>query len=524
MPELRISVRLLLREFHGRADGGAPEWPPSPLRLYQALVAAAAAQHADGGPGDSAREGLRWLASIGAPDILAPRAATGTPYRIAVPNNDGDVVLAAWAKGREPKRQFNELKTMKTVLPVHLLGDDALHYSYALSAEALQENAAQIETIARLAAQVVALGWGVDVAIGGAQIVDNSLSEAGEAELWTPRVEGGSMLRVPVTETFDALVLRHDQFVRRLDQGGLASPEPLGSFRSVAYARATDYSPRPTALFSVLTPDGTGFRPFDAARRSLTVAGMLRHAARRAAEDTGWTPDDVNGFVLGHADSETQRDTPLRRFAFLPLPSIESRGNGVRLAGAIRRALVTCLGAGCDDEVAWARTALLGRELVDEHSGEIVALLGAPPPRDGVSRAFLGSSATWATVTPMSLPGFDDPAHYRRRLARGVDAAEQHRLLAKLDRRIDELIRRAIVQGGFSETLARRAEVEWRRSGFWPGTELPDRYGAPPHLSRFPRFHVRIAWHGADGRMIAIPGPICLGGGRHYGLGLFAAM
>jgi CRISPR-associated protein Csb2 len=36
---LCLSAIFLDAEFHGRRDGGEPEWPPSPLRLFQALVA-----------------------------------------------------------------------------------------------------------------------------------------------------------------------------------------------------------------------------------------------------------------------------------------------------------------------------------------------------------------------------------------------------------------------------------------------------------------------------------------------------
>ncbi|MBX9622589.1 MAG: type I-U CRISPR-associated protein Cas5/Cas6, partial [Gemmataceae bacterium] len=39
-----VSVTFLDPAFHGRGDGGEPEWPPSPLRLFQAVVAAAAAR------------------------------------------------------------------------------------------------------------------------------------------------------------------------------------------------------------------------------------------------------------------------------------------------------------------------------------------------------------------------------------------------------------------------------------------------------------------------------------------------
>lgn len=38
------SFTLLDAAFHGRGDDGEPEWPPSPLRAFQALRAAAAAR------------------------------------------------------------------------------------------------------------------------------------------------------------------------------------------------------------------------------------------------------------------------------------------------------------------------------------------------------------------------------------------------------------------------------------------------------------------------------------------------
>ena len=52
--QLCISVTLLDGRFHGRGDGGVPEWPPSPLRLFQALVAANGEAVGGGGEIDSA--------------------------------------------------------------------------------------------------------------------------------------------------------------------------------------------------------------------------------------------------------------------------------------------------------------------------------------------------------------------------------------------------------------------------------------------------------------------------------------
>ena len=46
---LCISIRFLDREFHGRNESGEAEWPPSPLRLFEALIAAAAAKNRSSG-------------------------------------------------------------------------------------------------------------------------------------------------------------------------------------------------------------------------------------------------------------------------------------------------------------------------------------------------------------------------------------------------------------------------------------------------------------------------------------------
>ena len=138
-------------------------------------------------------------------------------------------------------------------------------------------------------------------------------------------------------------------------------------------------------------------------------------------------------------------------------------------------------------------------------------------------RQYTRSAAAWATVTPVVLPGYDDPNHYRRRLKNGLTADDQKRYLDRLDRRIERLLRKAIGQAGFSEVLAEHAQLEWRPTGFWPGVDLASRYTVPDHLARFPRLHVKISWRDDENRRLEVPGPVCIGGGRFYGLGLFAA-
>jgi CRISPR-associated protein Csb2 len=72
--------------------------------------------------------------------------------------------------------------------------------------------------------------------------------------------------------------------------------------------------------------------------------------------------------------------------------------------------------------------------------------------------------------------------------------------------------------------LAEHARIEWRTTEFWPGVELASRYAVPDHLARFPRMHVKICWRDGENMAMNVPGPVCIGGGRFYGLGLFAAV
>ena len=67
------------------------------------------------------------------------------------------------------------------------------------------------------------------------------------------------------------------------------------------------------------------------------------------------------------------------------------------------------------------------------------------------------------------------------------------------------------------------AELDWRSTGFWPGTAHAAKYAVPEQHRRYRRLHVGITWRSSDGQIVKVPGPICIGGGKHSGLGLFAA-
>jgi CRISPR-associated protein Csb2 len=180
---------------------------------------------------------------------------------------------------------------------------------------------------------------------------------------------------------------------------------------------------------------------------------------------------------------------------------LEYRGGSSRVVGRIRRALVYVPAEGSVEALAWVKRALDGSELIPENQAVPPAVLSLISERERNVRTYLQSSNVWESVTPIVLPGRDD----------------------RKQKKTERLIRKAIMQAGFSEMLATHAEIDWRSTSFWPGGEHANRYFLPDHLRNFPRCHCQIRWKDAQGNDLKIAGPIAIGGGKYAGLGLFAS-
>ncbi|PTY01575.1 type I-U CRISPR-associated protein Cas5/Cas6 [Verrucomicrobia bacterium LW23] len=539
---LSIAVRFLQGMYHGRADGGEPEWPPSPLRLFQALVAAAAARANERELLQSGAPALLWLEDQAPPLIVAPAIRVGAKYRLYVPDNVTDLVAKSWARGNDAN--ITDYRTEKDVRPTHIMAGhaedraatgDAIHYLWSI-ADDEGTLPAQLEALEKIARSVTHVGWGVDQVVAHAQILTKESVAALSGHRWIP-VESPSdfSLRVPCRGTLRNLGRKHTAFLGRAGRDTFRPVPPLSTFSVQHYQPDTQLAPSPFAAFGLLQNDAEAYCIFDTARRGLQVAGMMRHAASHStiATSLGWTQEKVGQLILGHAEPEGSPHIPVdgHRIAFLPLPSLESRGgkSKVRTVGAIRRVLVAGLRGISQQEISALAQRLANQHLIDEASGKPVALLSRLPRNESMVCEYTRPSATWATVTPVILPGFDDPGKYRRRLGgsaedSAVTSKEQRRILEKLDSRVENLLRKAIRQAGYSEELATHAGLEWRATGFLPGADLATRYHVPEKFRRFRRVHVRITWSDRRGNQVSLPGPICLGRGRFSGLGLFAAI
>jgi CRISPR-associated protein Csb2 len=151
---------------------------------------------------------------------------------------------------------------------------------------------------------------------------------------------------------------------------------------------------------------------------------------------------------------------------------------------------------------------------------EPVAMLSAIRDSDRNVVHYTRSARVWSTVTPVVLPGFDDPDGLRNKLNHRPNgphrnADQQKSLWERLNRRAVELIEKAFRQAGLPNELIRAAELEYREVGFRAGVDLARRYDLPP--LKYPRCHVRVRFPQP------IAGPLVVGAGRYRGLGVFAA-
>ena len=187
-----VNIRFLGGEFHGRADGGEPEWPPTPLRLFQALVAAASARWRNGVFPDYAKSALSWLERQSAPFVIAPSTTEGTPYRPSVPNNAMDKVARAWMGGNYSNSgDANPAthKSLKTVRPTRLVVKDdesgTLHYLYPVT-DCDAEFKKYREILFSATRSITHLGWGVDMVAANATVITEEEAGNLSGERWRP--------------------------------------------------------------------------------------------------------------------------------------------------------------------------------------------------------------------------------------------------------------------------------------------------------------------------------------------------
>ena len=302
---LCISVTFLDPLYHGKGDSENPEWPPSPMRLFQAMIAGSKAgtRKARWATQDSnvLGDGFRWLERQYPPMIVAPRAEqTRASHTLFVPKNDSDEI---------PDRQ--DRLTSKPVHPQRLVpqegnaGDhQTIHYLWTISEEDWAESRPHAEIMTGEARCLMALGWGIDQAVGNGEILTPEQVDQLRGERWRPypndTIEEGK-LRVPKEGSLRSLESVYESFCARLEDGMYNPPMKFTRFASVRYVKGTQFPGKPYLAFEL--PDGCAFRQESANE----VAAMLRSLVCRDANRDDFRDefgDDTEIYLAGHVKDE----------------------------------------------------------------------------------------------------------------------------------------------------------------------------------------------------------------------------
>ena len=502
MPCLLVGVR-----FHDGRYHGGPEWPPSPARLFQALVSGAARGTTVAA---SAVASLTWLESLDPPIITVPAIRQGQSIKTFVPNNDLDAV------DNDPAR-VGEIRTPKSVRPRHF--DAALPLLYAWSFDQSADADRQASTVSEIAENLYQFGRGVDMAWAQAEVVieeDADARRRGHGGItWRPsKGAGETILPCPhhgslasLEQRFAATRARFKTIGKGKRQSQLFTQAPKPDFIQVAYGSLATLH-----LYDVKSTDSDGFASQRLAR-VVAVAEKIRDqsAARlkRALPDRIAMIDRVFiGRNAGEADKA-------QRLQITPLPSV----GHPQANRSIRRVLVA-VPPNCPlpkADIAWAFSGLALD--ADPATGEVPsgsAILAATEDRSMLDHYGIvpaRPSRLWHTVTPAALP---DRAARRRIDPRQV--REQPKGGAERLREEDaavQAVRQALRHAGIDAPVQK---IRVQREPFEAKGARAEAFASDT------RFAKERLWHAEISFSEPVAGPLLIGDGRYLGLGLMKPM
>lgn len=485
---LLIAVRFHEGRYHGQQDGFTESlgWPPSPARLFQALVAAAAeGAHLP----LEAQRALRWMEQLDPPQIAAPGVRRGQSVRIFVPNNDLDAV------GGDSAR-ISEIRVGKQWRPCFF--DRREPVLYVWDFESGKEEASQICNIAE---KLYQLGRTIDMAWAEGQIL--SQEEARKrlaASLGTIRKpQGRGTTAIPHLGTLDSLIFRQQQKRKRLTTiikgrkvRQLFAQPPKASFGLAGYD-----TPVQRLYFELRTPSGSfAPRPLDSVAPLIT--GMRNAATDRLGDALPDKKALFERIIIGRGAGTADLD---QRIRLLPIPSIGTKHTDL----SIRRITVE-IPSNCPVRMDDLRWAFAGVHPFDPVTGQLWpgCLITTDDAR--MADRFVRSGKHFCSITPVALPTAP-----RQQLG-GMQDKKQGEERYRKERKAAGAIMQALRHAGIR---ARPTDILVQKEPFQLRGARAEKFAKG---SRFPK---HALWHAEIRFAESIPGPLVIGDGRFSGLGLF---
>lgn len=480
--------------FHGMSQG-APEWPPAPGRLFQALVAGAARA---GRLPDAIQAALTWLERQPPPLVGAPARTLGQRVGLFVPNNDADALA-------DP-HDVSEIRTKKVVHPSLYPADMPFLYVWSGPLEADHAQA-----VASAAASLYQLGRGVDAAWAVGELVEadelDTRLAAYRGVLHRPQLggRGDVTLACPAMGSLASLIARHGAtkitFAEgRREQASFTNP-PKPYFLQVGYGRATD-----RALFHLQAVDTSQAWPWKLERASKLVELARDEAAARLRSALPAADADIERVLVGRKGDGRDAGPIEQRVRIIPLPSI----GATHADHAIRRLLVDVPRGGpvSAADLTWAFSGL---GPVHPETGEVGPFVLVRDDADAFLDHYTGPSHLWRSVTPVALPETAarrriDPARQRD------DAKNATERRAEEDRAVGAL-HHALRHAGVRATAVR---VHVQREPFDGHGRRAEAFAADTRFAKERLWHMELEFDRP------LEGPLVLGDGRFLGLGVLA--
>ena len=493
-----ISVRLHDGRYHGIGDN-----PPSPARLFQALVAGCGI----GGPlSDKQKRSLQWLEGLDPPLIASPLMKAGQKYTNYLPNNDLD------AKGGD-RRRIGKIRTVKQLRP--RLFDAKVPFLYAWTFDADEFARHHAATIYKLAERLYQFGRGWDMAWAwGEELTEAELARRlldFPGAVYRATGEGaGKNLRCPTHGTLESLLRRYSahrfQAVtsgRRITQ--LYSHQPKPRFQPVPYN-----SPAVRCLYELREQDTAAKFASWPLERVAVLVESLRDAAKRRLQESlpAQKSRDIERVLVGRKANVDDAVPTSLRIRIVPLPSIGHR----HADHDIRRVLVE-VPSGCPLRAVDVDWAFAGLEL--EHPVYGTSIDVTPTEAHNMLKHYGvdGRHRVWRSVTPVALPRLAA----RRRIDPSRDTEQAK---SATERRVEqERASAAVFQALRHVQIRSRLENTYvQREPFESNGQLVDAFVKGTRFSKERLWHVQIKF----GEPVEVQGPLVVGDGRFLGLGIMA--
>lgn len=460
---------------------GEPEWPPHPDRVFMALVDAWGVS----GRSTSGADALRWLESQGPPEIAAPKASRRSAFRNYVPTSSNGAQGLGYLDAGNILDIVQSVVRKDRAFPAFALHGD--RPAVLMIWRDASPDAAALESLGHLAGRVSHVGH-------SASLTRISVSTGTDAR--PTHVEGGeggaTMLRCPHPGRFDTLVSEFDAASPTIPSWPTTAPtrrygRPRGAVAEGPMGPGDEWV--------VLAASGGGLVPVIGAFPA--VAQALRDAVVSHAECP--VHEAVSGRVPGGGPVKGPH------LAIVPMANVGWGGysDGSLLGVALLLPRASSYGTPERRQMRRAVSSFL-----DPKRGGGSLRLGAFGEMslrryvDGAKKSLLpdrytGVDRTWASATPVVLD-----RHPKKRHS-AADVVADCCVRAGLPRPSSvETSRRSSVPGAPPALVGGGGRKGW----------LPPRPGA---------LDGRFVCHAVVTFETDVRGPVLVGAGRYYGMGLF---